>query len=504
MEFEKQVLRPNPFIKYFYDKANSSGKTIIAISDMYLPSEFLKTILHKNGFTNIKAVYVSGEYKKSKGSKHLYEEVVKKSGVKPEKILHIGDNLQSDYFSAMDSGINAIFLEKYIDKFYKTQIGKKYTLLSKKINSIDFSIITSISAIQLLQNSSNYWYNLGYNFGGPFAIGYTQYIIEQCKLNNINNLLFVSRDGYILQKIYKILVGENALENHYIYAPRILNIKCFLDYRNNSTYLKNIFDINKDICPDFNNIPETFEQAKQLFNNNIATLQQRAENEYNEYKQYLAQLHIKNSRMVTIDMTTGAFSSQAFLTNIFKDKIVLGLFSGTFCENTEFKYKTFANKNFIPEDIPKINILELLFTAPELPLESIKNSKPVYKTPTKDDLFRLNIYPYIEQGILDFVKIYKDIFEKCAINFKSDVCFELLNIVTALHSKTDKHYLKSVCHSKDINNKKFQAIYSDLKFPVVIKRKIKNFLIKVKQQSRVILRDKYLLVKFYLYEARSV
>lgn len=78
MEFEKQVLIPNPFIKYFYDKANSSGKTIIAISDMYLPSEFLKIILHKNGFTNIKAVYVSGEYKKSKGSKHLYEEVVKK------------------------------------------------------------------------------------------------------------------------------------------------------------------------------------------------------------------------------------------------------------------------------------------------------------------------------------------------------------------------------------------------------------------------------------------
>lgn len=504
MEFEKQVLIPNPFIKYFYDKANSSGKTIIAISDMYIPSEFLKIILHKNGFTNIKAVYVSGEYKKSKGSKHLYEEVVKKIGVEAKKILHIGDNLQSDYFSAMDSGINAIFLEKYIDKFYKTQSGKKYAFLSKKNDSLDFSIITSVSAIQLLQNSNNYWYDLGYNFGCPFAIGYTQYIIEQCKLNNINNLLFVSRDGYILQKIYKILTGENALENHYIYAPRILNIKCFLDYRNNFTYLKNIFDINKDICPDFNTIPETFEQAKQLFNNNIAELHHRAENEYNEYKQYLAQLDIKNSRMATIDMTTGAFSSQAFLTNIFKDKIVLGLFSGTFCENTEFKYKTFANKNFIPEDIPKINILELLFTAPELPLESIKNSKPVYKTPTKDDLFRLNIYPYIEQGILDFVKTYKDVFGKCAINFKSDVCFELFNVVTALHSKTDKHYLKSVCHSKDINNKKFQAIYSDLKFPVVIKRKIKNFIIKIKQQCRVILRDKYRLVKFYLYEARNV
>ena len=510
IEFEKKVLAPNPFIKYFYDKANSSGKTIIAISDMYLPSEFLKTILHKNGFTNIKAVYVSGEYKKSKGSKHLYKEVIKKSGVKPQKILHIGDNLQSDYFSAMDSGINAIFLEKYIDKFYKTQIGKKYTLLSKKINSIDFSIITSISAIQLLQNSSNYWYNLGYNFGGPFAIGYTQYIIEQCKLNNINNLLFVSRDGYILQKIYKILAGENALENHYIYAPRILNIKCFLDYRNNFTYLKNIFDINKDICPDFDTIPETFEQAKQLFNNNIATLQQRAENEYNEYKQYLAQLNIKNSRMATIDMTTGAFSSQAFLTNIFKDKVILGLFSGTFCENTEFKYKTFANKNFIPEDIPKINILELLFTAPELPLESIKNSKPVYKTPTKDDLFRLNIYPYIEQGILDFVKTYKDILGKYLINIKSDTCFELLDIITALHSQKDHYYLKQVNHSEDINNTKFSLIYADLKYPLIfkypimIKRGIKKFLSKHKKQMKILLKSKYTLFKFYYYEIRNI
>ena len=105
--------------------------------------------------------------------------------------------------------------------------------------------------------------------GGPFAVGYVQYIIEQCKLNNINNLLFVSRDGYVLQKIYKILAGDNALENHYIYAPRILNMKCFLDYRNKFSYLKTIFELNKDICPDFYNIPETFEEAERIFRKNI-------------------------------------------------------------------------------------------------------------------------------------------------------------------------------------------------------------------------------------------
>ena len=506
IELEKQILRPNPFIKYFYNKAMESGKKIIAISDMYLYSDFLTTILHKNGFTNINKLYVSGEYKKSKGSKHLYEEVVKDLGIKPQKILHIGDNLQSDYFKAIDSGINAIFLEKYINKFYKTQNGKKYALLSRKNNSLDFSIITAISSIERLTISdiNDYWYNLGYNFGGPFAIGYIQYIIEQCKLNNIDNLLFVSRDGYILQKIYKILAGENALETHYIYAPRILNIKCFLDYRNNFTYLKNIFEINKDICPDFNNVPETFGEAKRLFNKNIKILRQRATKACDEYQLYLKQLDIKNTRMATIDMTTGAFSSQAFLTNIFKDKIIMGLFSGTFSENTEFKYKTFADKKFIPDDIPKINILELLFTAPELPLESIKNLKPVYKRPTKNDLFRLNIYPAIEKGILDFVNTYKEIFGEYLINIGSEVCFELLNIVTVLHSKKDRYYLKTVCHSKDINNKCFQAIYSDLQFPIVIKRKIKNFVMRLKKRCKSILRDKYRLAKFYFYETRNV
>ena len=503
LELEKQILRPNPFIKHLYDKAKTLGKKIIATSDMYLPEEFLKDVLYKNGFTDIAKVYVSSEYKKTKYTKSLYKEIVEELKTQPQKIIHIGDNLQSDYFNAIDSGFKAIFFEKYINKFFKTKNGKKYAQLSEKKYSLDFSIITAMSAIKLSTKSNDYWYNLAYNIGGAFAIGYIQYIIEQCKLNDINNLLFVSRDGYILQKVYNILSGKNALENHYIYAPRILNIKCFLDYRNSFVYLKNIFEMNKDICTDFKNPPDTFEEAKNLFNKNIKIIQNRAKEHYIEYQKYVEQLEIKNNRIATIDMTTGSFSSQAFLSNVFGNKVILGIFSGTFLENTEFKYKTFVNRNFVNEDIPKINILELLFTAPELPLDSIKDTVPIYKKPSKDDLFRLEIYPSIEQGILDFVDTYKDIFGKYSINLKSEVCFDLLDLVTELHSQQDKFYMNKVRHSKDVNNIDFKAIYSDLQLPNILKQKFKKSIMEFKKRCKLIVLEKYKLVKFYLYETKN-
>ena len=511
MELEKQILSPNPFIKYFYDKAVSSGKTIIAISDMYLPQSFLAEILDKNGFKNIKKIFVSSEYGKCKGSKHLFEEVVKELNTTPDKILHIGDNLQSDYFSAIDSGYKALFLEKYIHKFFKTSNGKRYQKLLNGNTSLDYSVITALTAKNVLTTKGkSYWYNLGYNLGGPFAVGYVQYIIEQSKLNNINNLLFVSRDGYILQKIYKIFAGDNALENHYIYAPRILNMKCFLDYRNKFSYLKTIFELNKDICQDFCNIPETFEEAEKIFRKNIPILQNRAENNLQEYKQYLKEQHIKNSRIATVDMTTNSFSSQAFLSNLLKDKVILGLFSFAICENSEFKYKTFVNKIAAYEDNSKINLSELLISAPELPLENVKSGKPVYKVPTKNDLFKLNLYPEIEQGILDFADEYRKLFKDFPVEIDGKTAFNLLDIIVTLRTAEDMYYLKQVLHFGDANNSKSERMYLDLRYPLIlrgplmVKRKLRKLLNRPKQRLKSWVKEKLLLCRIYFYERKNL
>ena len=500
IEFEKQILFANPYILDFYNRAVALKKRIVAISDMYLPSEFLREVLIKNGFDKIEKVFVSCEYGKSKGTKHLFSRVQKELGGVGENFLHIGDNIQSDYLSPVKFGWKALYLEKSVDRFSKTVVGKKYKKFYNSDKKLLEGVLFSLRASFTGQSKQGYWYDLAYNFGGIFAIGYVRFVIEQCRKNNIDNLFFVSRDGYILQKVYNILAGNSVVENHYIYAPRILNLRCFLDYRHNLEYLKNIFELNKDLCSDFEKCPETLKEAEKLYKRNLAKISLRASFYKEEYEKYLTSLNIQNERIATVDMTTGAFTSQSFLKKFFGDKLLFGIFSGTFNEVSEMPYKRFITKKFIKKDLAKLNILELLFTAPELPLECIRDGQPVFKTRTSADEFRLKIFSEIERGILDFVSEYKKIFGKFSLDIQGDDVFDFLNLVTVNPSKEDRCHLTAVSHSKDVNNKHFRPIYSDLKFLFVLKNDIKDFLALGKKQIRYFLIEKRRLARYHFYD----
>ena len=500
MEFEKHILFVNPYILDFYNRAIALKKRIVAISDMYLPSEFLRKVLIKNGFDKIEKIFVSCEYKKTKASKQLFSLVQRALGVEGENILHIGDNIQSDYLSPVKFGWRALYLEKSVDRFSKTFVGKKYKKVYASDNNLLTGVLLALRASFVAKPKQSYWYDLAYNFGGIFAIGYVRFVIEQCKKNNINNLFFVSRDGYILQKVYNILAGSFVVENHYIYAPRILNLRCFLDYRHNFEYLKNIFELNKDLCNDFNKCPKTLKDAEKLFSQNLHKIVPRANFYREEYQKYINSLDIKNERIAIVDMTTGTFTSQTFLKQFFGERLLFGIFSGTFNEVSEMPYKRFITKKFIKKDLAKLNILELLFTAPELPLECIRDGQPVFKAGTSADDFRLKIFSEIECGILDFVNKYQTIFGKFSLDIKGDDVFDLLNVVTVNPSKEDMYYLTAVSHSKDVSNKHFRPIYSDLKFFLVLKNEIKDLLSLYKKQIKGYLIEKRRIIRYLFYD----
>ena len=61
MNFEKDICYTNPYFKLIYDTLRTNGKNIIAISDMYMPSWWIKELLHKCNY-DIVEVFVSCEY----------------------------------------------------------------------------------------------------------------------------------------------------------------------------------------------------------------------------------------------------------------------------------------------------------------------------------------------------------------------------------------------------------------------------------------------------------
>ena len=62
---------------------------------MYLPKTVIQKLLKKAGYAAT-PIYVSCEYHASKGTKELYELVLKKEGIKKNRWVHIGDNKYSE------------------------------------------------------------------------------------------------------------------------------------------------------------------------------------------------------------------------------------------------------------------------------------------------------------------------------------------------------------------------------------------------------------------------
>lgn len=102
----------NPVMAALVRKLQRMGKTIIAVSDMYLPQKVIVRLLENCGFTQLERIYVSCEYKVGKADGRLFQIVHEQY---PQKsIIHIGDNFRSDVIGAKKEKITGLH---YIHKF---------------------------------------------------------------------------------------------------------------------------------------------------------------------------------------------------------------------------------------------------------------------------------------------------------------------------------------------------------------------------------------------------
>lgn len=102
----------NPVMAALVRKLQRMGKTIIAVSDMYLPQKVIVRLLENCGFTQLERIHVSCEYKVGKADGRLFQIVHEQY---PQKsIIHIGDNFRSDVLGAKKEKITGLH---YIHKF---------------------------------------------------------------------------------------------------------------------------------------------------------------------------------------------------------------------------------------------------------------------------------------------------------------------------------------------------------------------------------------------------
>ncbi|MCD8025876.1 MAG: HAD-IA family hydrolase, partial [Clostridiales bacterium] len=231
IETEINLCFANPYMKQVFLEAKNLGKTIIAVSDMYLPKEVIEKMLLKCGYEGIDEIIVSNEYGKGKRSGELYEIVKEKYG-EEKSYIHIGDNFVSDNRSAKRCGITAVW--------YKNVNARGNSHRAFDMTSLVGSAYRGIVNAKLQNGSREYsqFYEFGYTYAGFLVLGYCSYIHEYSKNNGIEKILFLSRDGYILKDVYDKLYPDESTE--YVYWSRSAATKLTIKRFRNELLLRYI------------------------------------------------------------------------------------------------------------------------------------------------------------------------------------------------------------------------------------------------------------------------
>ena len=353
LEYERKSLFVNPTIADVWEKAGSMGKKRVIISDMYLPSDFLEEVLIQNGIKGWDGFYVSCERGTRKSTGGLYRIMLSEMGVEPQRVLHIGDNLESDGVQARKLGIETHIVPKVVDSFIDENAWLKEFL--KCNNSLCARHL--VGSLAIASNELSHVSGIDYRhsfekfgalLGGVLAAGSVDMIVKEACEQRLNRLVFVARDGYVLEKILNKVAPE--IKTQYVYAPR-----CVVESKD--------FDVVR------------------------------------EYKRYVESLGLCSGKVGVVDGVSMHFSAQRLLEEMSGVKL-FGFYIVAFSRLGWGGGRAFIS---VPNrHLGWQHMVEFLFSAPHAPVENVRDGKPVYISKiNEDERYKISVYPRVANSLIE-------------------------------------------------------------------------------------------------------
>ncbi len=360
LEVERKLIKAKKEGRELYEYAKSKGKTCILTSDMYLPKEFLKRVLNELGYF-FDEYYVSGDIGLSKQNSKIFSFLLEKYAGR--KIVHIGDSRRYDVDHARKKGIGTIYLRK----------DKK----ARRHYSLDESIVASFASHKSFAALSD---SFGYKLLGPYMLGFVSFVDE----SKDGDLLFLSRDGHFMKRVYDILHPGNP--SKYLYASRKAFIIPKLHFDSSFQNVRKSFAwpsfLSWDDFLEGLNIDSTIEgvdaakktpkdlfftkQNEEIFNNYVrSALQEKADRQYEMLVKYIGR-NVSSSKATLVDIGWRG-NMQKAIEEMFPDLGISGLYTGILRKQSNYHGYMFdpkkSMKAFVRFD-PCTAFFETLFLAP--------------------------------------------------------------------------------------------------------------------------------------------
>jgi FMN phosphatase YigB (HAD superfamily) len=222
LEAEARQLIPIPGMLAQIAKTRENGGRIVFLSDMYLPSSFLRERLREHGFyMEGDLLLVSCEIKKSKASGTLYQEARRR--LETSTWEHFGNHPHADVKAAIRAGLKGTYCPwgnltrfeelllswtRHHDLCSRFWAGaSRYARMNSGATSRNEQVVAEVSA----------------GVAGPLVFIFALWLVERAVSLNLHTLFFLARDGQVFVEAFNAIAACKGIRTraHYLYASRI-------------------------------------------------------------------------------------------------------------------------------------------------------------------------------------------------------------------------------------------------------------------------------------------
>lgn len=292
MMVEEEMLTPVLSVKEEIEHIHSLQQSVVFISDMYLPEDFIKKILIKTGFfVEGDKLFISGSVGKAKSTGNLFRHVQKILKADVRHWYHKGDSRHSDYEMPRNIGIKATLVSNE-----KSYYEKKALDYNTSLSTLDIAKISNLSRAIRISFPETSHHRFAADFVAPLMTTFVHSIFKDAQRRQIKHLYFIARDAYILYIIAQQLNNlYPEISIHYFYASR------------QSLYLPGLHQLTKEAVKEvLPNITKDWEQITRMY-----------EEESQQCIDYFRQEGITRPDSAIVDMV-GSRRCQICINNILK------------------------------------------------------------------------------------------------------------------------------------------------------------------------------------------
>lgn len=462
-EVRTNILIPRYEMVDILDYAKKNGKKILLIENTFLPKEYIEELLKQCGIEGYDEILIScrkdhvGNYKRI--LPYLNEGI---------RSLHIGQDDISEALAALKGRVSAcrilsardmLTISVYNDYFneelsYYERL--KWGFFSSNLFNSPFALYHTEGRGKVKKA-----YDISQLYIAPLVLDFMIWLIKEIKKNGPEKILFASRDGYMVQKLYELMVRDLELigmpEGQYFLTSRLLSVIARMNSaediedalkqvktENAEDILTQWFLLKKADIKKFDQ--EKYVNSGEYILDHTSVILNKAKEISGLYKNYGNQFGIKDCDKIGIFDFVASGTCQLHLNSIF-DKNFEGYYfyrlQSEDSRKQKLNIKSFITDNKMIEE--NSLFMECIFTSPDATVLGFdEKGRPIYAGETRSQE-EIDYCMELQKGILDYAKqmVYMlDDINAVNIEEKSDYFLNFLHTgYTVIENEMFKNYV---------------------------------------------------------------